>query len=161
MAPLLDIYLENPFYLWMTLAAILFLAELIVPGVFLIWLALAAAITGLATLLLPMHIAIQLLIFGAASVAAVMLGRRWYVTSDHSDNPKLNDRGAQMVGRTVTVVKPVTPIGGRVKVGDGEWPARGPELAIGDTARIVAVEGGTVILETTESEAEEAEPATL
>lgn len=141
--------LDDPLYLWLTLAAILFLAELFIPGVFLVWIAIAAAITGLASIILPMNVVGQLTLFGVASIATVMAARRWYnAGSDDSDDPMLNDKRARLIGTTVTVVQPVTPTSGRVKIGDGEWSARGPELPVGAIAQIVDVEGGTVILET-------------
>ena len=40
-----DFSISNPEYLWLGLAALLALAELFVPGVFLIWVAAAAAVT--------------------------------------------------------------------------------------------------------------------
>ena len=39
-------FFSETHYVWLTLAVLLGLAELMVPGVFLIWLAAAAAITG-------------------------------------------------------------------------------------------------------------------
>lgn len=145
-------FFDDPLYLWLTLAAILFLAELIVPGVFLVWLAIAAAVTGLAGLIIPMNLVGQLTLFGIASIASVMLARRWYAAhADESDDPLLNDRRARLIGITVKVVQPVTPTSGRVKIGDSEWSARGPDLPVDATARIVDVEGGTVILEAIEA----------
>ena len=67
---------------WLVFAALLAIAEVLIPGVFLIWIAIAAAITGLAALALPIGIPLQLLIFAALCVVSVWAGRRWYV-----DNP--------------------------------------------------------------------------
>jgi hypothetical protein len=64
-----------------------------------------------------------------------------------SEDPLLNDRAARLIGTTVTVVKPVNATSGRVKVADGIWSARGPALKKGETARIVDVENGVLILE--------------
>src|SRR5438552_2289562 len=104
---------------WLVFAALLGIAEVMIPGVFLIWIAIAAAITGLAALALPIGLPLQLLIFAALSIAAVWAGRRWYV--DHpvaSTDPLLNDRTARLIGHTVTVVEPIVGGEGRVKVGD-------------------------------------------
>ena len=59
---------------WLVFAALLAIAEVLIPGVFLIWIAIAAAITGLAALALPIGIPLQLLIFAALSVISVWAG---------------------------------------------------------------------------------------
>lgn len=136
--------------LWLLAALALGIAELAAPGIFLVFLALAAAITGIATLVLPdLPLAAQLASFAVWSAATVVIGRRWYrdypvATSD----ALLNDRSARLIGETVTVVGP-----GRVRVGDGEWFARGPDLPVGtdlpvgSAARVVGVSGLTLIIE--------------
>lgn len=147
-----DITLNNPEYLWLGLAALLALAELFVPGVFLIWVAAAAAVTGVLSLFIDMTFAGQLTVFGLATVAAVLGGRRWYLTHKvESENPLLNNRSAQLVGKTVTIVEAVSATSGRAKVADGVWPATGPDLKKGTVAKIAAVEGGVLRLEALES----------
>ncbi|WP_321324600.1 NfeD family protein [uncultured Parasphingorhabdus sp.] len=147
-----DIALNNPEYLWLGLAALLALAELFVPGVFLIWVAAAAALTGVLSLFIDMTVAGQLTVFGLATIAAVLGGRRWYLTHKvESENPLLNNRAAQLVGRTVTVVEAVSATSGRAKVADGVWPARGPDMEEGTVAKVISVEGGVLVLEARES----------
>lgn len=143
-----DLISNDPEYVWLTLAALLALAEIFVPGVFLIWVAAAAAVTGIASAFIDLTLAGQLTLFGLSTIASVLFGRRWYLTNVvKSEDPLLNDRGARLIGTTVTVVKPVNATSGRVKVGDGEWSARGPALKKGATARIVDVADGILILE--------------
>ncbi len=134
--------------MWLLLAALLGIAEIIAPGVFLFWIALGALATGLVTLFTGAVFAAQLVMFTLFSVLAVYGGRRWYASRDHhSTDPLLNNRAARMVGQNVVVVEAVSDHSGRVRVGDSDWPARGPNLAIGDTARIASVENGVVQLE--------------
>ncbi len=143
-----DLISNDPEYVWLTLAALLALAEIFVPGVFLIWVAAAAAVTGIASAFIDLTLAGQLTLFGLSTIASVLFGRRWYLTNIvKSEDPLLNDRGARLIGTTVTVIKPVNATSGRVKVGDGEWSARGPALKKGATARIVDVTDGILILE--------------
>ena len=132
-------------YLWLIGAVLLSGLELLLPGVFLIWIAVAAALTGIATLLLDIPVIGQLVLFSLLAIAAVYSARRTYrATGNTSADPMLNDRAARMVGQTVTVTEPVSATGGRVRVSDSEWPARGPALDTGATARIVHVENGVV-----------------
>lgn len=143
-----DFTISNPEYVWLGLAALLALAELFVPGVFLIWVAAAAAVTGILSLFIDLTVAGQLTVFGLSTILAVLGGRRWYLTHNvESENPLLNNRSAQLVGRTVTVVEAISATSGRVKVGDGEWPAKGPNMEKGAIAKVAAVEAGVLRLE--------------
>lgn len=135
-------------WLWLIAAAALGIAELVVPGVYLIWIGLAALITGVATLLLPLPVAIQFLVFALTAFGAVYAGRRYL--SKHpivSADPKLNDRGARLIGAIVTAIEPVDSAHGRVKVGDGVWSARGAMAAVGDRLRVTGSDGSVLIVE--------------
>ncbi|NJM50388.1 MAG: NfeD family protein [Sphingomonadales bacterium] len=135
-------------WLWFILAAILAIVEIIVPGIFLVFIAIAAALTGFATLILDFNVPAQLIFFAISSLVCVYGGKHWYNQQDiESSDPMLNDRSARMVGKIVTIVEAVDANGGRVRVGDGEWPARGPKLKVGEKARIAAVVGGVVEVE--------------
>jgi len=148
-----DLLLEDAEYVWLALAALLALAEIFVPGVFLIWVAAAAAVTGIVSVFIDLTIAGQLTLFGISTIASVLLGRRWYLTNIvKSEDPLLNNKAARLIGTSVTVVKSINATSGRVKVGDSEWPARGPALKKGETARIVDVTNGVLILEETAKE---------
>lgn len=138
----------SPHWAWLILAAALATAEVLIPGFFLIWFALAAFATGLIALLLPVPVAIQLILFALFAVASVYAGRRWFrLNPIESADPKLNDRGARMVGEVVTVVEAIQAGGGRVKVGDSVWSAKGPDTAVGTKVRIRAMDGGSVVVE--------------
>ncbi len=134
---------------WLIAALLLGIAELAVPGVFLVFLAIAAAVTGAAVFALPdLPVAAQLGSFAVWSVVTVLIGRRWYVDYPvEGGDPMLNDRAARMIGEIVTVEAAIVDGHGRVVVGDGGWPARGPDAPAGARVRVVAVEGGTVVVE--------------
>lgn len=131
---------------WLLVALLLGIAELLVPGVFLVFLAIAAAATGLASFALPdLPLAAQLASFAAWSIVAVLVGRRWYVDYPvEGGDARLNDRASRLIGDVVTVDVAIADGRGRVRIGDGSWPATGPDLAAGAPARIVAVKGGVV-----------------
>ncbi|QPQ55648.1 NfeD family protein [Allosphingosinicella flava] len=137
----------DPEWWWLIGAAILGIAEILMPGVFLIWLAAAAAVTGFAALL-GIPLAFQFGLFALLSIAAVTFGRRWY--ADHpvaSSDPLLNDRAARLVGETVLVVTAIEGGQGRVKVGDGVWNARGLETPAGAHVRVTGTKSGCLIVE--------------
>jgi len=135
-------------YVWLIFAALLGIGEIIIPGVFLIWIAAAAAITGILTYIIGIAPAIQFGIFAILCVAAVLLGRKWYLERGASiEDTMLNDRSARMVGQSVTITEDVNQHSGRAKVGDSEWPARGPSLKKGENAKIIDVQDGIIHLE--------------
>ncbi len=134
---------------WLVAALALGIAELLIPGVFAIFLAIAAAIVGVATLVMPgLPVEAQIAAFAVWSVVTVLVGRRWYVDFPvESSDPRLNDRVARMIGETVLVEVAIGPEGGRVRVGDGSWPARGVAAVAGERLRIAAIRDGVVIVE--------------
>lgn len=135
-------------WLWTIGGVVLLTAEIILPGVFLVWIGIAAIVTGLFALLFGIGLAGQLGLFALYSVLAVMVGRRFYAVqgTDNLDH-LLNDPGARLVGRRVTVVQAVDEDSGRVRVGDSEWSARGGPAEPGDRVRITGVEGNCLIVE--------------
>ena len=140
----------DPALYWLIAALALGVAELAVPGVFLVFLAVAAAITGVLALAVPgMGLAAQLVSFAVWSGVAVAVGRRWYRDFPvASTDPLLNDRGARLIGQVVRVTEAITDGSGRVRVGDGEWPAAGADAPVGAKVRVVSNRGGVLTVET-------------
>lgn len=135
-------------WLWAIGGVLLLAAEMLLPGVFLVWIGAAAILTGIFALLFPIGLAGQLGLFALYSVLAVFAGRRFYgVAGTENVDSMLNDRAAQLVGRRVLVVQPVDEDGGRVRVGDSEWSARGGPARAGERVRITGVEGNCLIVE--------------
>lgn len=131
---------------WLIAALLLGLAELAIPGVFLVFLAMAAAVTGGIVLAVPgVPALVQLLAFALWSGVTVLVGRRWYQRYPvDTQDALLNDRAGRLIGRIVTVEAAIIGGNGRVRIGDGAWPARGPDLPAGALARVVVVEDGVV-----------------
>jgi membrane protein implicated in regulation of membrane protease activity len=135
-------------WLWLIGGVLLLIMEVIAPGFFLVFIGAAAIATGLFTVLFGFGLAAQLALFALYAVIAVMLGRRFYANRTHdSADPLLNDRGGRLVGRVVTVVEPVDDHGGRVRVGDSVWSARGGPAAAGERVRITGVDGNCLQVE--------------
>lgn len=133
---------------WMVFAVLLGIGEILLPGVFLIWVALAAAATGLIAFALPVGPALQLVIFAGLCLVATWGGRRWYAaTPVTSQDPMLNDRVARLIGEVVLVVEPIEGGQGRVRVGDGVWSCRGADAAAGTRVRIVGAEASLLLVE--------------
>jgi inner membrane protein len=139
----------DPAWLWLIGGVILLIAEVIAPGFFLIFIGAAAMATGLLALLLGFGVVPQLAVFAIVAYLAVHFGgRRFYASRyDYSADPLLNDPTARLLGKIVVVVQPVDSNGGRVRVGDSEWSARGGPAAVGDRVRIVDIDGNCLKVE--------------
>ncbi len=138
----------EPGWIWAIAGVLLLIAEIIAPGFFLIFVGIAAILTGLFTLLFGLGLAPQLILFAVYAVLAVMIGKRWYGEPDDGDQRHaINDPAKRLIGRTVTVVTDVDDHGGRVRVGDGEWNARGGPAAAGERVTVTAVEGNCLLVE--------------
>ncbi|MEZ5854771.1 MAG: NfeD family protein [Hyphomicrobiaceae bacterium] len=86
---------------------------------------------------------------GAATLAAdLVIDFIWANPSvSVTDEPALNRRGEQLVGRTALVVEAIEDGRGRVRVGDGEWAAQGPDCKAGDAVAIVGVNQALLVVE--------------
>jgi inner membrane protein len=138
----------DPGWAWLIGGVLLLIAEVIAPGFFLVFIGAAAMATGLFTLLFGLGTVPQLALFALYAVLAVMIGKRFYANR-HSDStdPLLNDRAGRLVGKVVAVVVAIDDHGGRVRVGDSEWSARGGPAAVGERVRITGVDGNCLKVE--------------
>ena len=138
----------DPGWLWLIGGVLLLIMEVIAPGFFLVFLGAAAIATGLFTVLFHLGATAEVALFALYSFIAVLAGRRAYAARGiASTNLFLNDPARRLVGKVVMVVSPVDERSGRVRVGDGEWSARGGPAAIGDRVRITGVEGNCLKVE--------------
>ncbi len=133
---------------WLLGAALLGILEIFIPGIFLAWMAAAAAVTGLVVLATGIAFPFQLATFALLAIAAVYGGRRHYDRNPvPSADPKLNDRTARLIGQEVTVIGALEHGEGRVKVGDSVWPARGPDAPEGSRVRVTGAQGNCLQVE--------------
>jgi membrane protein implicated in regulation of membrane protease activity len=135
-------------WLWLGLGLLLAIAEIMIPGVFLIWLAGAALITGVVTWLMPLGLPLEIVLFSVLAVVSVFIGRN-YLRANPAEpaDPKMNDRGARAVGETVVVTQVIEAGQGRVKLGDSEWIAKGPDAEPGTRMRVTAHDGAVLVVD--------------
>jgi membrane protein implicated in regulation of membrane protease activity len=133
---------------WLIVAAVLGVLEIVLPGVFLIWIAIAAAATGIAVAVFDIPFGYQIALFTLLAFVSVYSGRRVYARNPvPSSDPKLNDRTARLIGRTVTVESAILNGEGRVRIGDSVWNARGPDAPAGSQVVVVAADGSCLSVE--------------
>lgn len=135
--------------LWGALGALLIAAELVLPGIFLIWFGGAALLTGLVTALwsdwgLVNEAGFFTIAAGAAVGFAIAQARRRNASAE-GDAARINDRAGQLVGRAVTLTEPITNGHGRLFIGDTLWAVEGPDRPVG-AAMVIAGHRGMVLL---------------
>lgn len=132
---------------WLIAAVLFAVGELIAPGFFLIWIAAAAGLTGIAALATTLPLAGQFGLFAVLALLSTWGGRRWYVANPvPSSDPLLNDRVARLVGESVVVVEAIHGGRGRVRVGDTVWEARGADAPAGAYVTIVGADDGALVV---------------
>jgi membrane protein implicated in regulation of membrane protease activity len=145
MSALMGNLIDN--YGWWLLALVLVGAEMIAPGYFLLWIGVAAGVMGVVVLVLPTLPAIaQALVFAGLAIASCTLYWRLIrpMAEHRDDQPLLNRRGAKLIGQHFVVTEPIVNGRGKIRVGDGSWLARGPDVPAGTEVEVVAVDGTTL-----------------
>lgn len=134
---------------WVILGLVLIGGEVFAPGVFLIWLGLAALLTGAVVGATGIGWQAAALVFAGISLVSVVVGR--LLTRRKGEEPDaatgLNDRGRQLIGKVFRLDATMTGGEGRIRVGDSSWRVTGPELLAGTEIRVVRVEGATLVVE--------------
>lgn len=134
---------DMEFWHWMVLGVALVIIEVFAPGVFFLWLGISAGIVGVVLWLMPgLDWEYQLLLFAILSVASVVIVRRYLTTHPlESDEPNLNLRGHQYVGRTFTLKEPVINGQGKIQVDDSTWKISCDDCDSGTKVVINGVDG--------------------
>ena len=139
---------------WAAVALLLFAAEALAPGAFMLWMGFAAVAVFLGVLLVPgIPVLAQVAAFVVLSFVSIQVYRKFVRgrgRERQSDHPLLNQRALQHVGRTVPLERAIAAGRGRVKIGDAFWDVAGPDLPAGAAVKVVAVDGMTLRVEPAE-----------
>lgn len=130
-------------WIWWIAAAFLLLMELAAPGIFLMWLALAAVTVGAIAYFTTLPWQIEALLFAGFAIAYVYLVRPWYSKSNSpsSDQPNLNQRIYSFVGKSYVLHEPIVEGQGKLDIEGTRWDVLGPNLPKGAKVQVTAVEG--------------------
>jgi membrane protein implicated in regulation of membrane protease activity len=134
---------------WIILGLLLGALEMLAPGVFLIWLGIAAILTGVADGLFGLSWQASSILFVVLAIGCVVLGRHItrHAGDEETGQPFLNRRGAALVGRVFTLETPIERGEGRIRVGDSVWRVTGPDRPAGATVRVASIDGATLVVE--------------
>lgn len=136
----------DPALIWILAGLLLLGAELALPGVFLLWVGLAAIGTGLVLLVVAPPFAVVVVVFIALLAAGIAVALR--LRRDNPARPQVNTPTSGLVGRPGVLVEPGAT-GPRVRIGDSDWAARLPrDIPPSPAGTRVRVEGvdGTILV---------------
>lgn len=137
-------YLQHlSFWDWLAFGTLLLILEVFGAGGYLLWIGVAAASVGVLTYLMPgLPWALQFILFGVLSVlTAVFWWRRQRTAAKPSDQPGLNRRGSELLGRHFVLHEAISGGRGKIKAGDSLWLVTGPDLPAGSTVRVIGQDG--------------------
>lgn len=133
---------------WVIAAILLFSLELLVPGFYLMFFALAALIVAFLAFTFDISWQIQFILAGVISLMLVGAARVMGFGQDiESDKPLLNLRTKQYIGKSYVLVEPIEQGTGKIKVGDSVWLVNGPDLPKGQTVKVTDARGTKLIVE--------------
>jgi membrane protein implicated in regulation of membrane protease activity len=142
-------YLQHlSFWDWLGLGTVLLILEVFGAGGYLLWIGVAAAGVGVISFLFQVPWTLQFLLFAVLSVlTAVYWWRRQRSAVRTSDQPGLNMRGQELIGRTFVVHSAIVGGRGKIKVNDGVWMVVGPDLPVGSQVRVISQDGAILKVE--------------
>lgn len=134
----------GPVWAWILLGLVLMGAELVLSGVFLVWLGTAAMVTGVEVAVVPMPWQAQLVLFAVLAVAFVVMAQKRM-----TGRPNALNRGARdLIGREFRLDAAIAGGVGRVRINDTLWRVAGPDAPAGTRVRVTGIDG-TVLTVTT------------
>ena len=133
-------------YWWWVLALLLIAGEVMAPGVFLLWIGIAAAVMGVVTWVIPgLGVLTQAVLFIVLAAVSCVVYWQWLrprlARHDDPAARTLSRRGEQMLGRRYVLSEPIVNGRGKARVADGQWLVEGPDLPLGAEVEVIAVEG--------------------
>ena len=134
-------------YGWWLLALVLIGTELMLPGFFMLWIGIAAATMGVIMVFTPeLSFMLQAILFTMLALVSCFVYWRFvrHAIDEPTDQPRLNRRAEQHIGRRYVLETAIINGQGKARVGDSLWLVEGPELPVGTTVEVVGVDGSTL-----------------
>lgn len=134
---------QPDYWHWWILALALIIAETLLPGTFFLWMGISAIVLGLVAWLVPaIGWEMQLMLFAILSLVSIVGWRVWQRNHpDETDQPTLNRRGEQLIGRIFVLEIAIENGFGKVRVGDTLWRVQGEDAPVGTKVEVTSVDG--------------------
>ena len=135
---------------WMSFGLILMIAELSIPGTFVVWFGFGAVATGILHGIFNLSSTAQIGFFALFSAISVAFGFFVYKRAFGANQKAAeNKTGAQKyIGQSFKVVEPIVEGSGKIAVGDTVWLAKSSkDIAKGKMVKVIDVKGTVFIVE--------------
>jgi len=147
---MMDWLRDNSWAAWLTIAAVLGLAELASLDFTLLMLAAGALTAAGVSAVFPGLLWLQIVV-GLITAAAMLVAIRPFLARKFHHGPELKTGSAHVIGRTGTVVKEIHPDGGgSIRIGGDLWTARPFDevstIAPGTRVEIMSIDGATAVV---------------
>lgn len=145
---------EIQFWHWFIAAVVLITLEMVVlPAVFFLWMGISAGVVGLLLMFIPgLPFMAQIITFTVIAVVSLVIHKNYLKNNPPTtDEPTLNRRGEQYVGRTFTLHEAIVNGVGKIKVDDSTWKVMGEDMNAGSKVKVVGVDGTVFKVESVEA----------
>jgi len=133
---------------WFIAGGLLLVLEVLAPGVFMLWLGLAALLVGVISLFIDWSWQAQFVAFAVFAAAAIPLWRRLArQVQSATDQPFLNRRNEGFVGRIFTLEKPIVDGTGTMGIDDTVWRITGADTPAGSRVKVTRIDGTALHVE--------------
>ena len=126
---------------WFIFATLLIILELLFPAFYLLWIGISAGIVGSILFFFPdISLLAQVLIFIFFSVLTLVIYKIYQKRNPMlSEEPMLNRRGKQYLGRELTLTEAIVNGYGKTRVDDSIWKVSGEDLPADTRVRVIEV----------------------
>jgi len=134
---------------WMALGVALLAIEVLLGTELLLGMGLAGLAVALLYKLLPdLSWQVQLVWFAVFSIVfTVLYWKKFRASTQQTDQPLLNNRTAQLVGKQLPLFEPIVNGTGKVQIADALWAVKGSDAPKDTVVRVVGAEGMTLVVE--------------
>lgn len=141
-------FLVMTFWGWLVVGFVLLALELLAPLTYFLWLGVSAMATALVLFVFPdISWQVQFLVFSVLSVTSIVVSKKYLKIKTPSDQPNLNRRAQQYVGRIFTLSEAIEQGEGKIHADDTYWKVTGPALPRGAEVRVCGAEGAVLVVE--------------
>jgi inner membrane protein len=146
---LVDLYANQPYWVWVAIAAALLAIEVVTGSGWLLWASAAAGVVALATFAVDLSFAVEILLFAVLTMASTLLARRYFPRSITAGAGDINDNIGRLVGHRGSAVQAFAGRAGRVFIDGKEWAAElaeGDGLEAGAPVEVTGVQGARLLV---------------
>ncbi len=127
----------NPAFLWAIAGLALLTVEMFVPGIYMLWIGIAALFTAGVALLFPSLGAGFFVVFALSVIATAVIGARVYAALSH-DRSTINELQYQLIGQRGVCIAVGVNNEVRIRINGVEWAARADgTINVGDDVVVI------------------------